>query len=77
MTLRSGSCSPLLGSAEAQVMTSRPASSEPTRRLVEQRVRNRIIEYLELAASFKEQLAYERNAPIANVAHEVINQWED
>ncbi len=44
---------------------------------MEQRVRNRIIEYLELAASFDEQQSYERNVPIAHVPYEVMNQWED
>lgn len=45
--------------------------------VVEQRVRNRIIEYLELAASFADQRAYEQATPIANIPYEVINQWED
>lgn len=46
-------------------------------RLIEQRVRNRIIEYLELAASFEDQRRYERDVPIAHVPYEVINQWGD
>lgn len=46
-------------------------------RLIEQRVRNRIIEYLELAASFEAQRRYERDASIAHVPYEVINQWGD
>lgn len=46
-------------------------------RLIEQRVRNRIIEYLELAASFEDQQQYEREVPIAYVPYEVINQWGD
>jgi hypothetical protein len=50
---------------------------EPSRRVVEQRVRNRVIEYLELASSFEEQQEYERNVPIAHIPYEVINQWED
>jgi len=41
-----------------------------------QRVRNRIIGYLELASSFEEQLDYQRVAPIW-VPNEVINQWGD
>ncbi|GAB3080111.1 hypothetical protein [Pedococcus soli] len=49
----------------------------PSRRVVEQRVRNRVIEYLELASSFEKQREYERNAPIAHIPYEVINQWED
>jgi hypothetical protein len=50
---------------------------KPSRRVVAQRVRNRVIEYLELASSFEEQQEYERNAPIAHIPYEVINQWED
>ncbi len=49
----------------------------PSRHVVEQRVRNRIVEYLELASSFEAQLEYQRNAPIAYVPSELINQWED
>lgn len=52
-------------------------AEQPSARLVEQRIRNRVIEYLELAASFEEQQRYERNVPIAYVPGEVINQWED
>jgi hypothetical protein len=46
-------------------------------RLIEQRVRNRIIEYLELAASFEDQRRYEQDVPIAHVPYELINQWGD
>lgn len=50
----------------------------PSRRVVEQRVRNRIIEYLDLAASYEEQAEYEEMAPaFVNVPYEVINQWGD
>lgn len=35
------------------------------------------MEYLELAASFEEQLEYERRATIAYVPSELINQWDD
>lgn len=60
-------------------MTQRPVGDpdEPSRRVVEQRVRNRIIEYLELASSFDAQQQYERDVPIAHIPYEVINQWED
>jgi hypothetical protein len=51
--------------------------SQPSERVVDQRIRNRIIEYFELAASNDDQLAYEKNVPIAHVPYEVINQWED
>jgi hypothetical protein len=50
---------------------------DASERLIEQRVRNRIIEYLELAASFEEQRRYEQDVPIAYVPYEVINQWGD
>jgi hypothetical protein len=53
------------------------ASDQPSDRVVEQRVRNRVIEYLEVTASFEAQQEYERDAPIAYVPYEVINQWED
>ena len=49
----------------------------PSKRVVEQRIRNRVIEHLELAASFEEQQGYERNVPIAHVPSEVINLWGD
>jgi hypothetical protein len=60
-------------------LTQRPTRDpdKPSRRVVEQRVRNRIIEYLELASSFEAQLQYERDVPIAHIPYEVINQWED
>jgi hypothetical protein len=41
-------------------MTSPPVEDVPSRRLVEQRVHVRVIEYLELAGSFEEQQEYER-----------------
>jgi hypothetical protein len=49
----------------------------PGERVAEQRVRNRIIEYLELAASLAAQADYDSAVPIAHVPYEVINQWED
>ena len=45
--------------------------------IVIQRIRNRIIDYLELASSFDEQSAYQAAVPHINVPNEVINQWED
>jgi hypothetical protein len=50
---------------------------DPSERVIDQRARNRIIEYLELAASFAAQRKYERAAPIVHVPYEVIAQWED
>ena len=52
-------------------------SDKPSKRVVDQRIRNRIIECLELAASYEDQLAYETNVPFVNVPYEVINQWDD
>jgi hypothetical protein len=51
--------------------------SKPTARVVEQRIRNRVIEYLDLAASFDEQRKYAQQVPSVNVPNEVINMWED
>ncbi len=44
--------------------------------LIERRVRNRLIEYLELAASAALQLEYQKVAPV-NVSNELFNRWED
>jgi hypothetical protein len=52
------------------------ADDDVSARLVLQRIRNRVIEYLELASSFERQLRYQASASVV-VAHEVINQWED
>lgn len=49
---------------------------DPTQQVVLQRIRNRIIEYLELASSFGVQRDYQSIAPV-NVGNEIINQWED
>ncbi len=48
-----------------------------TQQIVMQRVRNRIIEYLQTASSFKEQEDYQRSVPHVHVPHEVIEQWAD
>jgi hypothetical protein len=52
------------------------ARSEVSRQLALQRVRNRIIEYLELASSLAAQRRYQATAPVS-VPNEVVNQWED
>ncbi len=62
-------------SVASRVVTT--GQERPTPRLVTQRVRNRLIEYLELARSFEAQSEYERDMPIAYVPYEVINQWGD
>lgn len=48
-----------------------------TDRIVLQRVRNRIIEYLDWSSSFDQQVDYQAAATYVNVPNEVINQWED
>ncbi|MFZ6645178.1 hypothetical protein ACO0LO_05635 [Undibacterium sp. TJN25] len=60
-------------SLETAASTSYPAI-EPA---VLQRVRQHIIEYLEIAASFDEQRAYQARSPEINVPAEVLHQWED
>jgi hypothetical protein len=59
-------------------MTQRPVGDpdKPSRRVVEQRVRNRIIEYLELASSFEARQEHERDVPLEHIPYGVINQWE-
>ena len=52
-------------------------TEEVSRIVLAQRIRNRIIEYLETASSFEEQLEYQAAAPIAFIPAEMINQWED
>jgi len=47
-----------------------------THRVVLQRIRNRMIEYLELASSFDDQRDYQSRAPV-HVPNEIINRWED
>ena len=49
----------------------------PSEQLVRQRVRNRLIDYFELAASFDQQRAYQAAAPDVSVPNEVVNQFED
>src|SRR5688572_31136777 len=41
------------------------------------RIRNRIIEHLQLVASADEQREYQRAAPIAHVSNELFNAWDD
>jgi hypothetical protein len=49
---------------------------EPSPQLVLQRVRNRLIEYLQLVASRQAQLLYQASARV-DVSTELINQWDD
>lgn len=41
------------------------------------RIRNNIIDYLELASSPDQQREFERRVPIAHIPNEMINLWED
>lgn len=52
-------------------------TEQVTHLVLMQRVRNRIIEVLELTSSFDQQLAYEKAVKIAYVPDEVIAQWGD
>jgi len=45
-------------------------------RVIQQRMRNHLMDYLELAGTFGAQRAYDSHR-VVNVANEVINQWED
>jgi len=49
----------------------------PSKRVVEQRIRNRMIEYWETVSSFAEQEEYQKQVPYISVPNEMINQWED
>jgi hypothetical protein len=53
-----------------------PDDNEVSAQLVLQRIRNRILDYLELASSRDAQLAYQAAAPVP-VAYELFNQWDD
>lgn len=52
------------------------SANEPSPVVIAQRIRNRIIEYLELAASIEAQRAYPAHQ-LCHVPNEVIDQWED
>ncbi|MEZ5372414.1 MAG: hypothetical protein R2704_06690 [Microthrixaceae bacterium] len=49
----------------------------PSRRIVSQRIRNRIIEYFDFVSSYEAQVDYEKRVPFVNVPYEVIDLWED
>ncbi|WP_374581289.1 CPCC family cysteine-rich protein [Pseudoduganella sp.] len=52
-------------------------ASVPEQPIGLRRVRNRIIEYLELASSFAAQRQLQDAAPAMSAPDEVLNQWED
>ena len=51
-------------------------NDNPSKRIIDQRIRNLIIDYLELASSERFQREYQAAAPV-NVANELFNQWDD
>lgn len=50
---------------------------KPSEQLILQRIRNSLIEYLQIAASFEHQVEYQKAVPFVNVPNEVINMYED
>lgn len=49
----------------------------PSEQVLLQGVRNRLIEYLEVAASLEAQVTFSEQSPQVNVALEVLEQWAD
>ncbi|MBC3875968.1 hypothetical protein [Undibacterium flavidum] len=52
-------------------------TTRPSERTLLQRVRNQLIDYLEIAASFQAQQDFQTQAPQTHVATEVLEQWAD
>lgn len=52
-------------------------TTRPSERVLLQRVRNQLIDYLEIAASFQAQQEFQTQAPQTHVATEVLEQWAD
>lgn len=67
----------VLGAEEEDEEKEGTAPPEESARIVEQRIRNHVIDYLRLAGSFELQEEYARAVPIAYFPYEMINQWED
>ncbi len=53
------------------------SSPRPSERVLLQRVRNHLIDYLEIAASFQAQQEFQAQSPQLHVTTEVIEQWAD
>ena len=51
--------------------------TQPSERVVLQRIRNRILEYLETLASLDTQRVYAAQLPSVYLPYELINSWED
>jgi hypothetical protein len=49
----------------------------PSEQVVLQRIRNRVIEVLEIAASYEEQMRYQAKVPYINVPDELCSMWFD
>ena len=49
----------------------------PSEQVLLQRVRNQLIDYLEVASSFAEQRRYQAKSPQLHVPTEIIEQWAD
>lgn len=54
-----------------------PTTPRPSEQILLQRVRNQLIDYLEVAASFRAQREYQDQSPQLHVAVEIIEQWAD
>jgi hypothetical protein len=52
-------------------------TDDVSKMVVEQRIRNRLMDYFEIASSFAKQLNYQAKVPFVHVPNEMINQWED
>jgi hypothetical protein len=54
-----------------------PMREVVSQRVVEQRIRNRVMEVLEKASSFREQMLYQQAVQWVHIPYEIVNQWED
>ncbi len=52
-------------------------AERPPKEVVDTRIRNRIMEYLQLVSSAAQQEDYQRRVPDVNVPTELICSWED
>ena len=63
--------------AARAVEVERAVTDQPSKQVVMQRVRNRIIEHLTVVASYAEQLDYQARVPYVNVPTEIFCGWAD
>ncbi len=52
-------------------------ADRPPKKVVDARIRNRVMEYLQLVSSAAQQKDYQRCVPDVNVPTELICSWED